>query len=202
MERRNLQKPVNIETREDGTSSISGYAAVFYRADNPGTEFELWEGYVERIMPGAFDRAIVEDDVRALFNHDSNFVLGRNKSGTLSLSVDSIGLRYDIDLPDTQAGRDAKTSIQRGDIDGSSFAFIADSVNRRSVDGVEIREVVKARLFDVGPVVYPAYAATTADTRAAKDDYEAWQEQERKALRDRDSIACRLSLLTLDEQAG
>ena len=196
MERRNFKKPVHIETREDGSNCLTGYAAVFYRADDPGTEFELWEGYVERIMPGAFDTAILEDDVRALVNHDANMILGRNKSGTLSLSTDGTGLRYEIDLPDTQVGRDTKTSIERGDIDGSSFAFIADSVNRRSVDGVEIREVTKARLYDVGPVVYPAYAASTADTRAAKDDYD---ERIKSKQSDRDAINCRLKLLTLED---
>jgi|TARA_R110000744_G_scaffold135860_3_gene245496 hypothetical protein len=196
MERRNFKQPVNIETREDGSNSLNGYAAVFYREDDPGTEFELWEGYVERIMPGAFDRAIREDDVRGLLNHDANMLLGRNKAGTLSLSVDSVGLRYEIDLPDTQVGRDTKISIERGDIDGSSFAFIADSVNRRSVDGVEIREVTSAQLFDVGPVVYPAYAASTADTREAKVDYDDRLKQQQA---ERDAIACRVKLLTLED---
>lgn len=200
MERRNFKQPVSINTREDGTSCVSGYAAVFYREDEPGTEFELWDGYVERIMPGAFDRAIQEDDVRALFNHDANYVLGRNKASTLRLSVDSVGLRYEIDMPDTQTGRDVRQLIERGDVDGSSFAFIADGVERRRDNGVEVREVTSVQLYDVGPVTYPAYAATTTDTRDAKRNLEEWQEQDRKALAERDAIACRLSLLTIENE--
>ena len=198
MERRNFKQPARIETRDDGAECLTGYAAVFYRDDNPNTEFELWEGYVERILPGAFDRALKEDDVRGLFNHDSNHVLGRTKSGTLKLSVDNVGLRYEIDLPDTQSGNDTKTLINRGDVDGSSFAFIADGVERRREDGIEIREITSVQLFDVGPVTYPAYAATTADTRTAKQEFDERQEQLRKELKERDAIACQLSLLTIN----
>ena len=58
------------------------------------------------IAPGAFRKTIQESDVRALFNHDPNFVLGRNKAGTLRLYEDGDGLGYEVDLPDTQAARD------------------------------------------------------------------------------------------------
>ena len=108
MEKRHAtNQRVEIRREENQPATISGYAAVFYRADQPGTEFRLADDYVERIQPGAFNNALKNaDDARALFNHDSNQVLGRVSSGTLRLNVDEVGLRYQIDLPDTQLGRD------------------------------------------------------------------------------------------------
>lgn len=168
-----------IEVRKvaDLPATLSGYAAVFYRADDPGTEYGLWAGAVERIMPGAFDKAIEGDDVRALFNHDSNYLLGRTTSGTLRLSVDKIGLRYDIDLPDTQVGRDTATSADRGDISGSSFAFaIRESgAEWRRENGIEIRELRELELFDVSPVTFPAYKSTTVAVRS--EDVESIKEE-------------------------
>ncbi len=67
---------------------------------------------------------MLNDDVRGLFNHDPNFILGRSAAGTLSLSVDERGLRYDITAPDTQTIRDLVLApMMRGDINQSSFAF-------------------------------------------------------------------------------
>ena len=150
----------------DGAGTkIVGYAAVFYDG-TPGTEYELWPGVRERIMPGAFDRAIVEDDVRALFNHDPNMVLGRTSSGTCILTVDRVGLKYSIDAPDTGCGIDTRKLIARRDITGSSFAFeIEEEKWIWEADGSEIRELWVCGLFDVGPVTFPAYEATTAGVR-------------------------------------
>ena len=163
--------PVRVEKRADGSNMIVGYAAVYHRQGEAGTEYRLWEDVVERIKPGAFDRAIKEDDVRALFNHEPALILGRMKAGTLRLSVDSVGLRYEIDPPDTQAGRDTVESIKRGDVSGSSFAFVPrkratreeTDADGRSVYIVELEEV---ELYDVGPVTYPAYAATETGVRS------------------------------------
>lgn len=162
---------------------IGGYAAVFYNPNDPGTEYELpnWgEGrMVERIARTAFDRALREgDDVRALFNHDTSNVLGRTASRTLRLSVDERGLRYEIDLPETQLAKDLRIQIKRGDISGSSFAFIATETNWQRGDDITIREVRGVELYDVGPVTYPAYEASTAFSRSAdeaKREYEAWR---------------------------
>lgn len=183
-ERRFLNQPnlpVKIEQRNDGSIAISGYAAVFHRASDPGTEFELWEGMVERIMPGAFDRAVSEDDVRGLFNHDPSMLLGRTSAETLRLSVDENGLRYEIDLPETSIGKDVAESIRRGDLSGSSFAFLTTDEDWRKEDGVHIREIRGVRLFDVGPVTYPAYSATTtglrSDNDSAKESFDRWRNE-------------------------
>lgn len=145
---------------------IVGYAAVFYNPSEPGTAFRLWDDVEERILPGAFDKAIREDDVRALFNHCPDFVLGRSKSGTLRLSVDARGLRYEIDPPDTQAGRDVLAMLKRGDLSGSSFAFSERSRTIRETPGMYVIELNDVQLFDVGPVTYPAYTATEAAARS------------------------------------
>lgn len=171
MERRNLTRAsaVRLESREDGSKRITGIASVTYDG-TPDTEYELWPGLRERISPGAFDRALKENhDVRALFNHDSNLVLGRTKSGTLKLSVTREGLAYEVTPADTTAYRDTVAHLERGDVDGSSFAFM---VTREEwlydqKRGVDIRDIKDVQLFDVGPVTYPAYEATTSAVRGS-----------------------------------
>ena len=126
MEYRQNRIPVGIEERGGDPPRITGYAAVFYRADDPSTEFRLGEIFAERIERGAFDKTLERGDVAALFSHRHDQVLGHTQSGTLRLSIDDRGLKYEIDPPDTQLGRDVVTSIRRGDIRGSSFGFDVD----------------------------------------------------------------------------
>lgn len=165
MERRAINREVAFV---EESQVISGYAAVFYRPDDPNTQFELQPGVYERILPGAFDRAIREDDVYALFNHEASNVLGRTQSRTCKLTVDDIGLHYEASLPDTTTARDVRTLISRGEITGSSFAFDIGRENRRHDAGVQVVELVEIHpLYDVGPVTFPAYRSTTAMARQA-----------------------------------
>lgn len=157
-----------VEFREaDEKSSIGGYAAVFNQETVIGGG--LW-GFREKIAPSAFDSAIETDDVRALFNHDPNYVLGRTVSGTLRLAADKKGLRYDVDLPDTAAGRDVRELVRRGDVSGSSFGFIVedDDWDESEVKKgkLPLRTIRKASLFDVSPVTYPAYPQTSVSARS------------------------------------
>jgi len=159
----------------DSMPAVDGYAAVFWQDGQTETQYMLYEDLAERILPGAFDRALVEDDVRALVNHNANLVLGRTSAGTLKLSIDTTGLRYAIEPPDTQAARDVTASIRRGDVSGSSFSFIPTDVSWREQEGLVIREIRAVQLFDVGPVTFPAYEATTAGLRSRsrhRDDLE------------------------------
>lgn len=165
---------VRLQQREENKPPvIVGYAAVFWREGKPETEYAFggWFGkIVERIMPGAFDRTILEDDVRGLFNHCPDYVLGRNKAGTMKLSVDEIGLQYEIVPPDAGYARDLMASLARQDITGSSFAFdITKQMWIEPEDGTEdpvIRELHEIKLWDVGPVTFPAYSGATAGIRA------------------------------------
>jgi HK97 family phage prohead protease len=150
--------------KEEGQRMLVGYAAVFDSlSENLG-------GFRERIKPGAFAGAIKTSDVRALYNHDSNQIpLGRSPE-TLRLLEDETGLKVEIDIPDTQLGRDLLVSIDRGDVSQMSFGF---SVNRDGQewedkkDGYTVRTLTEIHeLFDVSPVVYPAYPDTSIAQRS------------------------------------
>lgn len=150
-----------VETREEGERrSLQGYAAVF---DVPTVIMGLFE---ERVAPGAFTDAIGRDDVRALFNHDPNLVLGRSSAGTLRLTQDDQGLRYDITPPDTTTGRDVSALVSRGDVQGSSFSFDVEAQSWDYPKGaLPVRTITRAKLYDVGPVTFPAYEQTTVSAR-------------------------------------
>lgn len=164
-ERRAMREPIAFREAED-SASISGYAAVFNQETVIGGIF----GFREQIAPGAFDQAIEADDVRALFNHDPNMLLGRTASGTLKLSVDRRGLKYDVDLPDTAVARDVRTLIKRGDVTGSSFGFTVDEddwdESEMKKGKLPLRTILKASLWDVSPVTYPAYPQTSVSARS------------------------------------
>lgn len=177
--------PAGVQSRSDGKPVIVGYAAVFYDPADPGTEYQMYDDLVERFMPGAFDRALREDDVRGLVNHNDNLLLGRTSAGTMRLSVDRKGLKYEIDPPDTQYARDVMESIKRGDITGSSFLFKPMSNTYRDVEGVYIIERNDVKLYEVGPQPFPAYESTeagvrgVADAEAVRREVEAWAKSKR-----------------------
>lgn len=136
---------------------IRGYAALF------NSDSQDLGGFVERISPGAFDNVMKRGtDVVALYNHDPMFILGRESAGTLRLFIDEKGLRYEVDAPESRA--DVIEAIERGDVRGSSFAFRVKGAGEswsRDQQGRQIREIREIDgLFDVGPVLKPAYSAT------------------------------------------
>ena len=162
-----------VQRSEGQPATIRGYGAVFYRAGDPGTEYQLLSDLYERIAPGAFDRAIREDDVRSFFNHDANIVLGRNRAGTLKLSVDERGLIFEATPPDTQLVRDQVLApLSRGDVSGASFMFDVLrqtwTEEQRGDRLVEIRTIEEVALHEVGPVVFPAYEAATSGARDSR----------------------------------
>lgn len=193
-----------VQDGENATRRIVGYAAVFYDG-TPDTEFAVFDGLVERIMPGAFDEAI-KGDVRALFNHDPNQILGRIKAGTLRLSVDQRGLLYDIALPDTPAAATVIAAVERGDVSGSSFTFRTRSrkFTMGENGGPDIVELLDLEIFDVGPVTFPAYAATSAGARGLelegiRSAWEVWKiGRSRTSARNRWKLRARLLELELD----
>jgi HK97 family phage prohead protease len=170
MERRSyFGDGLKIEKRGEGANVLHGYAAVFYRDNDPGTEYELRQGLKERVTATAFNKAITaERDVKAMWNHKD--LLGSRDNGTLRLSIDQRGLKYEIDLPDTQAGRDVATLVERGDVRGSSFGFLAKKAPIQRGATHSIRSIEEAELLDVGPVAEPAYKGTTAGMRSDNHD--------------------------------
>jgi len=180
---------IGIEQRDDGSKVIVGYGAVFYRTEDSGTEYELWDNVFERISPTAFDRAIKEShDVRGLFNHDASNLLGRVSSKTLRLSTDKTGLRYEIDVdmddPDHQR---VVRKIERGDLTGSSFAFKPTMTRWEDQDDQEVRWIDDVDLFDTGPVTYPAYTSATTGLRSdhgrdeVETEYRYWQDSKERS---------------------
>lgn len=149
---------------DDAVPTLVGYAALF------GELSEDLGGFREQIASGAFAKSI-GGDVRALFNHDANLVLGRTKSKTLSLSEDQRGLRIEITPPNTSIANDLMESVRRGDVDQMSFGFRTVKDSWDEVDGEIIRTLVDVRLFDVSPVTFPAYAKTDVAVRSM----DAWK---------------------------
>ena len=165
----------NFEVRKDEgeARTLVGHAAVF------DVWTELW-GMEERVRPGAFTQSLKEDDIRGLFNHNPDHVLGRNRAKTLTLREDKVGLAFEITLPYTQLARDLAISIERGDITGCSFGFITRKAEWDETDKTTPRRsILDAQLFDVGPVTYPAYPDTDVEARSL---FEAIAKEERKII--------------------
>ena len=169
IERRNYNL---IELRSDDTEKrkMVGHAAIF------NSETNIGDFFVERVAPGAFAESIMKDDIRALFNHNPNYVLGRSnsKTKTLRLGEDEKGLAIEIDPPDTQFAKDLTISMERGDIDQMSFGFrvIKESWESRE-NGLDVRTLEKVKLYDISPVTFPAYE----DTEIAVRSHDEWKAQ-------------------------
>lgn len=140
--------------------TLVGHAAVFGQYADVRT-------HLETLSPNAFDRALRErQDVRLTVGHDQNSVLARTKSGTLDLSVDAKGLLVRAQLPDTTLGRDLRTSIARGDLDGMSFAFVPRRDSWSTRDGRQVNTILDLDLHDVSVVGVPAYPGTDVHLRS------------------------------------
>ena len=148
-----------LETREeqDGSSEkvIEGYFSVF------NTETELWPGAFESIATGAFDGTI-SNDIRALINHDARLVLGRNKSGTLDLKVDSRGLWGSVKVNEKDVdAMNLYERVKRGDVDQCSFGFNILAEETEFRDDGSIKWIIKEiDLHEVSVVTFPAYEET------------------------------------------
>lgn len=175
-----------VEFRADAENpKLMGHAALF------DVLSEDLGGFKEQIRKGAFANSIQVDDIRALFNHDSNYVLGRNTSGTLRLTEDDLGLAIEITPPETQFAKDLMALIGRGDINQMSFGFIVnvdewDNTDPKNV----IRTLVDVSLWDVSPVTYPAYPQTEIGIKSTRDifsDFQSKQKQELSLIEDKEA---------------
>lgn len=163
---------VAVEEREGKREVIVGHAAVFFNESDAGTEFRLGRFMRERIATGAFDGAMKRpDDVRALRDHDSSLLLGRNANGTLKLSVDDRGLAFEIEPDTTTVGTDTRKMIRRGDLTGASFGFVVEKESFED-DGDEVIRTVEAvnPLVDVGPVTFPAFQSADSGIGRRKQE--------------------------------
>lgn len=161
--RRSLQSPVELRAK-DGAQlrMIGGYASVFDTTTNLG-----W--MTESVAPGAFDD-VLSNDVRCLFNHDPNQILGRTVSGTCRIAQDEKGLMYECDMSESSPiAQHVMDAISRGDVSQSSFAFTIKEEKwekKKNDQGFEYwhRTILKVgQLYDVSPVTYPAYEDATVE---------------------------------------
>lgn len=167
-ERRFFESEMRMDFSNSKQPKIVGYAAVFNQETN------LWPGLKEKVARGAFANTIKEDDIRGLWNHNADYLLGRNKSGTLKLWEDDKGLGYEIIMPGTSWAKDLQILIKRGDLTQSSFGF--NIINRSQEYDEKNRTLTitieKAKLFDVSPVTFPAYPQTEVHVRMIQHDQE------------------------------
>lgn len=158
IERRFYRAELRLK-RDGDTIKIIGYGSVFNSlSDDMG-------GWQEIVEPGAFSE-VLEDDIRSLFNHDFNMILGRTAAGTLKVKEDDIGLRYEVTPPETSYAKDLITSIERGDVDQSSIGFRVKEARWDTQRIIPLRRIIKyERLYDVGPVTIPAFPTTSVAVR-------------------------------------
>lgn len=181
--------PLAVQRDDTGEpEAFVGYGAVFFRADDPGTEYRLSNTLIERVSPTAFAE-IAQHDVRGLINHDPSQLLGRTPN-SMQLSVDATGLRYEIpyDASDPDHVR-LLAKIQRGDITGSSFAFKIEKESWEKREKTYYRTLERVKVYDVGPVTFPAYDATTATSRQLTESREEADQAVQKWEREQSDIA-------------
>ena len=188
MEKRYFNIDTRTEKREDGSTTITGHAAVFNQMSSD------LGGFREIIAPDAFSD-VLNDDVRALVNHDPNLLLARTSSGTLKLEQTEKGLSFGFDVPDTTYGRDLIISMERGDITQSSFAFTIEDDSWETTEDGEVRTINKVKqLYDVSPVTYPAYPDAD-DLTLAQRSLAVYKEKEENKREEKDLV--KRSLLKL-----
>ena len=172
LERRFFSKRIEVRCGSDNTKTIRGYASVFNSPSSPGL------GFIERVKPGAFSRALREkQDVRCLINHDPSLLLGRSTNGTLRMQEDDTGLFFENDLPDTSYARDLFSLIQRGDLNQCSFSFLAKKQKwgqERNADGdmVATRDLEDVDLLDLSAVTVPVYSDTRVGVAGDRDIFD------------------------------
>jgi HK97 family phage prohead protease len=169
---------IELRQSDTGKDTVFGYALKF------GVPYDMgW--FTEEIQRGALDGADLSD-VRILFNHDQNLILGRTKAGTAKIGIDEVGMWYMAELPDSPTGQNVKEALKRGDIDQSSWAFsISTDETGRSKgdkwmnkDGKDYRIITSVRaVYDASPVTYPANPDTTAAKRSKEVRGEGYGEE-------------------------
>ena len=188
MEKRYFNIDTRTEKREDGSTTITGHAAMYNNLS------EDLGGFREKIAPNAFSD-VLNDDVRALINHDPSLLLARTTSGTLKLDETDEGLQYSFQVPDTTYGRDLIISMERGDITQSSFAFTVEDDSWETTEDGEVRTINKVkRLYDCSCVTYPAYPDAD-DLTLAQRSLASHKEKEENKREEKDLV--KRSLLKL-----
>ena len=154
--------PFEVRASDGEQPMISGTGIVYNQLS-----VVIWGMFREQIAPGAFTESMAKRDVRSLWNHNTDYPLGRVGNGTLRLSEDDKGIQFENDPPATSWGNDALASIRRGDVTQTSFGFVSLE-DEWSIDNNEqlIRTIRKGELCEISPVVFPAYPQTEVGVRS------------------------------------
>ncbi len=168
---------LSVRSEENGEKYIEGHFVVF------NTETELWPGCFEKIAPEALDNSLINNDIRCLFNHNHDFVLGRKSCKTLELKKDEKGLwaRALINQEDSSA-MNVYAKVQRGDITGCSFGFYPIDEDYEQKDGKTVWTVKEADVVEISVCTFPAYEQT--EIAARKKQQEANVEREIKVKKE------------------
>ena len=174
---------------------VVGYGSIFNsRSENLG-------GFYEYISPTAIsEETIAKSDVRALINHDANLILARSTSGTLDLSVDEKGLKYEFEIPETSYGKDLAINMKNGNLNQSSFAFtVGSDVWSSDDDGNDIRTITSIdKLYDISVVSYPAYSQAASDLVVAQRGLAMYKEKQEIKEEETDLVARSLAKLKIE----
>ena len=184
------------DTRAEETEDkkvIAGYAAVFEKLSVP-----MW-GMKEKIQKGAFAKSLKTNNVKALWNHNSDLVLGSKQASTLILEEDDKGLRFELILPDTQAGKDAYVLVKRGDVNQMSFGFrvigqIWDESDPKNI----IRTLTEVDLQEISLTPFPAYKQTSAKTRSIQEEYEEYKHTSDDSDKRKNELDLKIKMLELE----
>lgn len=163
---------IDCRDAEDGAPRTIAGSAMPYRSD---ANIGGW--FIERFEPGAFTKALVEYDQRALVGHDYGRVIGRRKAGTLRFNDTDTALTFEVDLPDNTEGRDLAVSIDRGDISGVSVRFKSIVEEWDESGDIPIRTVKEAEIFEISVVAIPAYDETDVALRSHQAATKATREK-------------------------
>ncbi|WP_371069134.1 HK97 family phage prohead protease [Sediminibacillus sp. JSM 1682029] len=186
-----VTEKIEIREDEDGKRTLSGYAVKWEKKSHV---LGMFFKFREQFKKGAFADSLKNDDQRFLWSHDVSKVLGRTKNETLRLNEDDIGLRFELDLPNTSLGNDTYESIQRGDVDGVSFGFRKeDDEIEEPEDDLPLRTVKKAKLLEVSAVAFPAYP----DSEVSARGFDRMKQYDEELKEYRDEKAAKIKILTI-----
>lgn len=176
MEKRILTTTVELRAKgesEQESRTIEGYAVKWEKLSET---LGYYRRFKEKIAKNAFDETLKNDSQRALWNHDTNYLLGNTTSNTLRLSTDEIGLRFEMDLPNNTWGSDVLESVKRKDVTGVSFGFAVKGEEWDESDEDQIiRTITKAKLYEISPTPFPAYPDSEVSSRSIDEAYKSFE---------------------------
>lgn len=189
---------MELSIREDpdnpNSMGIKGYVVKFN-----DRSVLLYDEWYEKVSKGAFSRSLQDNVIKALWNHNSDIVLGSTKSNTLQLEEDSIGLRFELSLPNTSNGKDIYESIKRGDVDGVSFGFYVrkDAWEFLKDEDIYERTLLDIDLIEISPTAFPAYPSSEVGKRSLEKNHLKTKDERAHEELLKKQLEARLNLLKI-----